>query len=156
MRSFATKRTSVAPALLVWGIDDRAPNARRKPPERGRIRDSSLTMLAGARFDVLLSHDGPRDAVLANSGSEGLTALLELARPRFAFFGHYGNRFGRVEVDAGRTEVYHLAGMEMRRNGTTAEAGSVGLLTWGDGVGKFEYLDDAWLTSFTRHNWRHR
>ena len=140
----------------LWGIDDRAPNARRKTPERGRIRDSSLTMLAGARFDVLLSHDSPRDAVLANSGSEGLTALLELAQPQFAFFGHYGHRFGRVDVETGRTQVYELAGMEMRRNGTKAEAGSVGLLTWEDGEGKFEYLDDAWLGSFTRHNWRHR
>jgi hypothetical protein len=140
----------------LWGIDDQAPNARRKKHPLGRIRDSSLTKLAGARFDVLLSHDGPRDAVLVNSGSEGLTTLLALARPRFAFFGHYGSRFGQVEVGAGRTQVYHLAGMEMRRNGSTAEAGSVGLLTWEDGEGNFEYLDDAWLRTFTRHNWRHR
>ncbi len=140
----------------LWGIDDMAPNARRRTPERGRIRDSSLTRLAGARFDVLLSHDSPRDAVLANSGSEGITSLLELARPRFAFFGHYGSRFGRVEVNARATEVYSLAGMEMRRNGSVAEAGSVGLLTWAGNEGAFEYLDDAWLRSFTRHNWRHR
>jgi hypothetical protein len=140
----------------LWGIDDKSPNARRKLHDRGRIRDSSLTILAGAEFDVLLSHDGPRNAVLANVGSEGLAALLDLARPRFAFFGHYGNRFGRVEVDAGTTEVYHLVGMEMRRNGSVAEAGSVGLLTWEHGQGTFEYLDDAWLRSFTRHNWRHR
>jgi hypothetical protein len=29
-------------------------------------------------------------------------------------------------------------------------------LTWEDGEGNFEYLDDAWLRTFTRHNWRHR
>src|SRR4029077_1138955 len=52
----------------VWGIDDKAPNARRRTPERGRIKDRSLTALAGTRFEVLLSHDGPRDAVLAGSG----------------------------------------------------------------------------------------
>jgi hypothetical protein len=139
----------------VWGIDDRAPNARRRTPERGRIRDRSLTSLAGSTFDVLLSHDGPRDAVLAGSGSEGLGALIALSRPAFAFFGHYGSRFGRVEMTTGDTQVYHLAGFEMRRDGCCAEAGSVGLLTWDGGAGIFEYLDGTWLRGFTRHNWRH-
>ena len=41
----------------LWGIDDQAPNARRRTPERGRIREASVTALAGSAFDVLLSHD---------------------------------------------------------------------------------------------------
>ena len=139
----------------VWGIDDKAPNARRRTPERGRIRDRSLTALTGTAFDVLLSHDGPRDAVLAGSGSKGLGALISLSRPAFAFFGHYGSRFGRVEVTTGETQVYQMAGFEMRRGGACTKEGSVGLLTWEDEVGTFDYLDGAWLRSFTRHNWRH-
>ncbi len=43
----------------------------------------------------------------------------------------------------------------MRRDGSCAEAGSVGLLTWDAGAGVFEYLNEAWLRGFTRHNWRH-
>src|SRR5206468_2943297 len=62
----------------VWGIDDQAPNARRKTPERGRIREASITALAGSVFDVLISHDGPRDAVLMGSGSEGLGVVMDL------------------------------------------------------------------------------
>ncbi len=139
----------------IWGIDDKAPNARRGTPERGRIRERSLTALAGASFDVLLSHDGPRDTVLAMSGSEGLGALIGLARPAFAFFGHYGSRYGRVSGTTGDTQIYHLAGFEMRRGGSCAEEGAVGLLTWGDGSGTFEYLDGTWLRGFTRHNWHH-
>jgi hypothetical protein len=139
----------------LWGIDDQAPNARRKTPERGRIREASITALAGSAFDVLITHDGPRDAVLVGSGSEGLGALIDLARPAFAFFGHYGNRHGQVVGGNGGTLVYQLAGFEMRRDGSCAEAGSVGLLTWEDGAGAFEYLDGAWLRGFTRHNWRH-
>jgi hypothetical protein len=42
----------------------------------------------------------------------------------------------------------------MRRGGSCAEEGSVGLLTWDDGGGTFEYLEDSWLRGFTRHNWR--
>lgn len=136
----------------VWGIDDKAPNARRRTPERGRIRDRSLTALTGTAFDVLLSHDGPRDAVLAGSGSEGLDVLLDIARPVFAFFGHYGSRYGRIVRPTGGTEVYELAGFEMRRGGSCAEAGSVGLLTWENRSGVFEYLDESWLRGFTRHN----
>jgi hypothetical protein len=139
----------------VWGIDDKAPNARRRTPERGCIRDRSLTALSGTAFDVLLSHDGPRDAVLAGSGSEGIGALIALVRPAFAFFGHYGSRFGRVGNTTGETQVYQMAGFEMRRGGSCAEEGSVGLLTWENGSGAFEYLDETWLRGFTRHNWRH-
>ncbi len=139
----------------VWGIDDRAPNARRRTPERGRIRDRSLSTLAGTAFDVLISHDGPRDAVLTGSGSDGLGVLIGLARPAFAFFGHYGSRFGRVAVTTGSTQIYQMAGFEMRRGGASAEEGSVGLLTWENGAGTFEYLDAAWLRGFTRYNWRH-
>jgi hypothetical protein len=139
----------------IWGIDDKAPNARRRTPERGRIRDRSLTALTGTAFDVLLSHDGPRDAVLTGSGSEGLGALIARSRPAFAFFGHYGSRFGRVGDTTGETQVYQMAGFEMRRGGACAEEGSVGLLTWEDGAGSFEYLDGTWPQSFTRHNWRH-
>ena len=139
----------------LWGIDDKAPHARRKTPERGRIRESSITALAGSVFDDLIAHDGPRDAVLVGSGSEGLGVLLDLARPAFAFFGHYGSRYGQVEGATGGTQVYHLAGFEMRRDRSCAEAGSVGLLTWEDGTGVFEYLDGDCLRGFTRHNWRH-
>jgi hypothetical protein len=111
--------------------------------------------LAGSAFDVLISHDGPRDAVLVGSGSEGLGSLIDLAGPAFAFFGHYGSRSGRVGSTTGGTQIYQLAGFEMRRDGSCAEVGSVGLLTWEAGVGSFGYLDGSWLRSFTRHNWRH-
>jgi hypothetical protein len=92
--------------------------------------------------------------VLADCGSDGLTALIELARPAFSFFRHYGSRHGRVTW-AGPTQVYQMAGYEMRRDGGCAEAGSVGLLTWDDGPGSFAFLDSSWLRGFTRHNWRH-
>jgi hypothetical protein len=138
----------------LWGIDDKAANARRRTPQRGRIRESSVTALAGSVFDVLLSHAGPRDAVMVGSGSEELGVLLDLARPAFAFFGHYGSRYGQIEGTTGKPQVYQLAGFEMRQEASCAEAGSVGLLTWEAGPGTFEYLDGAWLRGFTRHNWR--
>ncbi len=140
----------------LWGIDDQAPNARRRTPRAGRIRDASVMDLATRSFDILLTHESPRDAVMNGSGSEGIGLLIESARPAFAFFGHYGGRGGRVEGDFGDTRVYHLRGFELRREGSCAEARSVGLLTWEEGSGSFEYLDDAWLRGFTRHNWKHR
>jgi hypothetical protein len=165
VRCVGDGRVEVLPGSLrvgaLWGIDDRAPNARRKTPERGRIRESSVTALAGTAFDVLLSHDGPRSfgcpAVLVDSGSDGISALIDLARPAFAFFGHYGNRYGPVGGPSGSTRVFQLAGFAMRREGSCAEAGSVGHLTWKveAGAGAFQYLEDSWLRRFTRHNWRH-
>ena len=140
----------------IWGIDGEAPNARRRVHRRGRIHEKSATTLAAEEFDVLLSHDGPRDAVLSGSGSEAIGVLIGLARPSFAFFGHYGGRCGQIEGELGGTQVYLMAGFELRREGSCAEAGSVGALCWDGRGGTFEYLDDTWLRGFTRYNWRHR
>jgi hypothetical protein len=141
---------------VLWGIDDRAPNARRKTPPGGRIQARSATRLCAETFDVLLTHESPRDAVLAGAGSEDITALIRLAQPEFAFFGHYHSDMRRVEGTFGRAQVYLMHGFELRHRGGCAEPGSVGVLTCDEAGGRFEYLDRDWLKTFTRHNWRHR
>jgi hypothetical protein len=123
---------------------------------RGRIRPRSANELAASSFDVLLSHESPRDAVFPDSGSEEIDLILDLARPSFAFFGHYGRAGHRVPTKFPATQVYHLAGLELRGFQGGAEEGSVGMLRWESGQGEFAYLPDDWLRTFTRHNWRHR
>jgi hypothetical protein len=137
----------------LWGIDDRAPRARQRIPPRGRISRRGTAALSGAHFDVLLAHESPRDAVLADSGSAAIGSVIRCARPAFAFFGHYHGTGRRVEGDFGGTRVYHLSHLELR---SRAEEGSVGVLTWDGGAGDFTYLDPAWLRTVTRHNWKHR
>jgi hypothetical protein len=140
----------------LWGIDDRSPKARRKTPPRARISQRSATHLSYETFDVLLTHDSPRDAMILDAGSDAITAVIELARPAFAFFGHYGCP-GRLEAcDFGATQVFHLHGLEFRAEGGHAEEESVGVLRWAAEGGSFEYLAPAWLRTVTRHNWRHR
>ncbi|MBL8797917.1 MAG: hypothetical protein JNM56_28725 [Planctomycetia bacterium] len=140
----------------LWGIDDAAPNARRKTLPRARIRARSATQLAGADFDVLLMHESPRDAVYTDAGSSDISALIGLAQPAFAYFGHYHTEQRQIEGPFGDTQVYHLAGMEMRGRDGFAEPGSVGVLTWHSDGGEFAYLEESWLRTFTRHNWRYR
>jgi hypothetical protein len=140
----------------LWGIDDRAPDARLKVPARGRIRPRSGTHLSYEAFDVLLTHEAPRDAVRPGSGSSDITTVLQLVRPAFAFFGHYKGPGRLRQQDYRPTEVFHLHGFELRGPGGTAEAGSVGVLRWGGQAGRFEYLSPDWLRTFTRHNWSHR
>lgn len=141
----------------VWGIDGRAPRARERTPPRARISRRGTAALEGARFDVLLAHESPRDAVLAGHGSEEIGSVIRGARPAFACFGHYHTSGHQVEGDFGATRVYHLGHLELR---SRAEEGSVGVLTWdggaGAGAGDFAFLDPAWLRTVTRHNWRHR
>jgi hypothetical protein len=137
----------------LWGIDDCAPRARKQIPPRARISYRRTLELSGAHFDVLLTHESPRDAILAGSGSEEVGAVIQRARPTFAFFGHYHRTGRRVEGDFGATRVYHLSHLELR---SRAEEGSVGVLTWGGGTGDFTYLDPAWLRTVTRHNWKYR
>jgi hypothetical protein len=140
----------------LWGIEDQAPNARRKVLPRGRIRPRSATMLSYEAFDVLLTHDSPRDAMLDGAGSEAISRILTLARPAFAFFGHYHGQGRLAPGDFAPTQVFHVQGLEFRQRSGRAEAGSVGVLRWGEQGGRFEYVDPAWLGTFTRHNWRHR
>jgi hypothetical protein len=140
----------------LWGIDRAGANARKNYPDRAYIRPRSATALAARPFDVLLCHDGPRDGVRPGYGSEDVTALIQLAQPRFAFFGHYKGRGRKVEGDFGRTQVYHLCGMELSHRDGRAEPGSVGALLWNGSGEQFDYLEDDWLRTFTRHNWKHR
>jgi hypothetical protein len=134
----------------LWGIDDRT---RRRIPPRARISRRGTVALSGARFDVLLTHESPPDAILAGSGSEEVGSVIRSAGPAFAFFGHYHSTGRRVEGDFGATRVYHLSHLELD---SRAEEGSVGVLTWDGGAGDFAYLDPAWLRTVTRHNWKHR
>ncbi|HEV3260211.1 MAG TPA: metallophosphoesterase family protein [Gemmataceae bacterium] len=137
----------------LWGIDDRAPRARERIPPRARISHRGTAALSCASFDVLLAHESPHDAILADSGSQRIGSVIRCARPAFAFFGHYHGTGRRVEGDFGATRVYHLSHLELR---SRAEEASVGVLTWDGGAGDFAYLDPAWLRTVTRHNWKHR
>jgi hypothetical protein len=134
----------------LWGIGDRV---RRRIPPRARISQRGTQALSSARFDVLLTHEAPADAIHADSGSENVGAIIRSARPAFAFFGHYHRTGRRVEGDFGETRVYHLSHLELD---SRAEEGSVGVLRWEGDTGEFEYLDPAWLRTVTRSNWRHR
>jgi hypothetical protein len=49
-----------------------------------------------------------------------------------------------------------MAGMELRGKEGGAEEGSVGVLRCVEDEKRFEYLNPAWLRTFTRHNWMHR
>jgi hypothetical protein len=152
--------TSLSEGLQVaalWGIDNRAPNARRKAVSRAYIRPRAVTQLSGVRFDVLLTHESGRDVIFQNSGSEEISALVEMVQPALHFFGHYSGTGRRIEGDFGASQIYHMAGMELRGRNGGAEEGSVGVLRCDEeGNRTFEYLDPFWLKTFTRHNWMHR
>jgi hypothetical protein len=135
----------------LWGIDGEAPQARRRAPPGGRVSGRAATHLSYERFDVLLTHESPRDFARPDSGSESISLVLLAARPALAFFGHYHPR-GLLCGEVGSTRVYHLHGLEFRGPGRTAEEGSVGVLRWGDGGARFEYAAADWLRTMTRPN----
>lgn len=139
-----------------WGVDGQGANRRTNLPPRGYIRERSIDQLLSSSFDVLLSHDAPRDAKRVGYGSELLASLIELAKPAFAFFGHYRGDGSESLVDYGPTRVYHMAGFELRERDGTPEPGSVGLLTWFGDRGEFDFLPSEWLKTFSRHNWKWR
>lgn len=140
----------------VWGVDGEGANRRTNLPERGYIRPRAVDELLAQTFDVLLTHDAPKDGKRFGYGSEVLASLIDLAKPRFAFFGHYKGDGGRAVRDFGETEVYHLAGFELRTRDGTPEPGSVGLLERVGGDWRFEYLPREWTKTFSRHNWKWR
>lgn len=140
----------------LWGVDQHSPNHRTNLPERAYIKARSVDQLLFEPFQVLLTHDAPLDAKRTGYGSEMLANLIHLVQPAFAFFGHYHGEGSRIAHDYGRTAVFHLGGFELNGRDGHAEYGSVGLLTWDGEQSTFEFLDAAWLKTFTRHNWQWR
>src|SRR5207249_1549045 len=133
-----------------------AANHRRHAPPRGRISPRRADVLSSLAFDVLLTHDSPRDAVWPDSGSDAVLSLIRRVGPAFAFFGHY-HGVGELSGDFGATQVFHLEGLEFRGRDGFAEERSVGVLRWQEGAGgTFAYLEPGWLRTVTRHNWAHR
>lgn len=141
----------------VWGVDDAGRRARQNLPPRGYIAGKAVDRLLheSGGCDVLLAHDAPRGAIFPEAGSELLRTFIELARPAFAFFGHYRGDGARIPDDYGPTAVYHMAGLELGGKGGLPTPGSVGVLTWGMAP-HFEYVPDEWLKTFSRHNWKWR
>jgi hypothetical protein len=140
----------------LWGIDGQAPRARKKCPTLARISGRSTTSLAVSSFNVLLSHESPLDVMMPGSGSEDISEVLRIVRPAFSFFGHYHGKLAESQQTFTPTRLCFMNGLELRAHGGRAEPDSVGVLRWRDGQGTFTYLDDSWLRTFTRHNWRHR
>ena len=140
----------------LWGVDGDGPNCRKRLPGRAYISPRAADRLLSEPFDVLLAHDAPLDAKWVGYGSEILATVIQLAGPRFVFFGHYGGEGSRIDAGSGDTEVYHLGGFELGGRDGQAEFGSVGTLSWDDDACEFTFLDRDWLQTFTRHNWKWR
>ncbi len=140
----------------LWGIDGQAPRRRHGVRGRALIDPDSAARLACLSFDMLLTHDSPRDAIIPDAGSQEIRDLIAAVQPQLAFFGHYKGEGERIAGDFGTTEVYHMAGMELREAGQYPEAGSVGVLTWDGTRGRFAYVEEGWPRTFTRHNWQGR
>ncbi|MGL6076075.1 MAG: metallophosphoesterase [Fimbriiglobus sp.] len=136
----------------IWGVDGESENRRKKLPPRGYIHESSVTKLSAERFDVLLTHDCHRDAMIPTAGSEYVQMLLELAKPRFHFFGHYKGPGHEVPSHT-TTRSYFMTGFEMRGNTDSPESGSVGVLEWGEEP-TFEFVPRKQLSHFRRENWK--
>lgn len=134
----------------LWGV---ARQTRKGLPPRGWIRPKSVQTLTYARFDILLTHDRPANQESAGLGSEEIAQIIRNAQPSFAFFGHYRGAGRQVLGEFGRTQVYHLAGMELRRRNLYAEEGSMGILRWSGGEGQFEFVGCDWLMQFPRTQW---
>ncbi len=136
----------------LWGVDR---NTRKQLPPRGWVQPKAATKLLAAETDVLITHDCPQGAMGPNSGCEAIARVIRYSRPQFAFFGHFRGKGKRVSHDLGETQVFHMAGMELRRRRAFAEEGCVGVLHWDDGRSIFEYVDADWLLQFPREQWRY-
>lgn len=137
----------------LWGIDGDAPKARRIRSPRVRIDSRAASRLTAESFDVLLTHESPRDAIWYDSGSEEIATIIQVAQPQLAFFGHYHEQGRLAECDFGCTEVYWMHGFELQHRGRSAEPQSVGLMTQFPDHLEFEYLHEGWLQGFRRDDW---
>lgn len=113
-----------------------------------------LTRLsATGSLDILLTHDVPRDTVMAGAGSPEVRTLIRRCAPRYHFCGHYHEE-GR-ELDVGGTTRSFLLNEVNFHGSSRLNRRCMGILRWKlDEKSTFEFVEDEWLHDYTRADYR--
>lgn len=143
-------------SIRIAGVSGIAQQSTKPRHPWHQLRTEDISALRGRdRFDLFISHDGPKGIPAGVPGSWGstlLAALITESQPALALFGHYDHP---GEWRAGRTRVFGLAGCGYRRQGVwPVNQGSIVLVTWDRTGPAAEALVTPWLSSATRHGWR--
>lgn len=115
-----------------------------------------LYALGTSRCDVLLAHDTRRDGISLGFGIEEIGMLLDVAKPAYHFFGHYGGPC-LVRTDAnGVTVSCKLADLHWDPGDRSKrlEPASMGILRWHSRDDHhLEVLNAPWLRDYSAHSW---
>lgn len=144
--------------ITVLGIGRISPPSEDADHQQGkyiqRYESERVYQSPETHIDVLLTHHSRRDFVVlergvivkATTGMKEIEHILDRDRPTYHFYGHYGGP-PRINIDFNRTTLsIKLADLQVERNGSLLEEGSMGLLRWHDpGDHTFKVLKDHWL-----------
>jgi len=143
-------------AVRIAGVSGIAQESAKPRHPKYRLRLDHIRALRGRdRFDILISHEGPKGIPAGTQGSFGSTALAALiteSQPPLAFFGHYDLP---GVWRAGRSVVFGLSSCGYGREPHwPLNQGSVVLVTWDRTGPVAEPLAAPWLADATRDSWR--
>lgn len=154
--------------ITVLGIGRISPASIDTDPQQSKFiqpyESERVYQLPQTPIDVLLTHHSRRDFVIlergvkikASTGMQEIEHILDLDKPAYHFFGHYGGP-AQVCSDFNRTTLaVKLADLQWEHKGTVLEAGSMGLLRWHSPTEhNFEVLKYPWLQEYTSATWEY-
>jgi len=154
--------------ITVLGIGRVSPPAEEVSQDQGKYiqpYESKRIYQEHARVaNVLLTHHSRTDFVIlergvkfkASTGMKEIEYILDMERPAYHFYGHYGGP-PQVRTDTnGITLSVKLADLHWEHGGSILEEGSMGLLRWHDHTEhSFEVLTHPWLKEYNSHTWEH-
>lgn len=72
------------------------------------IQKEDVNKLLKEKFDILITHESPKDACIQDAGSQDITAILKKCQPAFAFFAHYSEGPDTITIPGCKTKIHHV------------------------------------------------
>ena len=147
--------------MKILGIGRVGPPAGEKDIAKSKYiqeyEKNQLKMIDDKKFDILLTHDAPRDFIRPGFGMVEISEALDKYKPYYHFFGHTGKPFEKIVDSNGITISGKMADFEWDETDKDKglKDGCMGILRWQNpNKHTFELFKAKWLKEYTFYTWK--
>jgi Icc-related predicted phosphoesterase len=125
----------------------------RRRHQMAFIQQENVNKVLGIKADIFLTHDTPCDRITPGLGSADISSIIDLAQPKFHFFGHAHQQVEGLIYE--NTMSYGLNELKFEGGPRLLKEGCFGILEWqSKDKNWFQFAEDEWLYEVSEYNWK--